>query len=831
MFFGLILFQILTLIYSQEEPSESITTVFVKQSGKDENSGLAIDQEKPSLNGAYKKLGNDIACNMKIVYDDSPLTAEAITFGKNKGITIEGVNSNGNGNTEVAIDCNVHPGNNLFKCEGTVEFKYLAFHFPTTLRNESQKDGSFNLIYSFMASLSISNCRFIRPESEGCHTDIYLVFVSRGSLTLDSVECADEENTLTSKRELFYVSECETVILSNLTLKKVETNAESVIQFSCNNKCDVTLNGSTFSECYSSTYGTLYFYTSNVQSIFTVGDGGVTTFSSCSCNHYNGSGGIYLQMLAIKSANQVKWPEDGTNLIFDRCTAGEDESKRNIGIYLKMTDDSLFEDIANAMKKSFAANYTRSRNMWNVAGIEKYNYEEIDFISKYLDPLLPPSQDASKIYVKSGGTGNGESSERPIYSLKEANELLGMITREDIFGISILKSDDPIQAEEITFSKSRGIIIEGVNSDGNGNGEATVNCGARDSFYLLTCEKEVEFKYLAFNFPTLENKWNSLIFGNEMSASLSISNCRFVRVSSQSLSDETTANDNEDDFVVGILVCVLRGKVAMNTVTCTDNGDTVSFSSSTFYFSGPKEVSLNGVEISNVKISNNAAIYITEPLDEAVKISIEGLNIREVNSKIGDTAGLQIVLFSEESTVAIGRNNKCTFKSCTAPEGKAGAIIIEMPKTISNLQLPSANNLEIDSSNTANSTARSIFIVAPDFDEFCKQEGAFEFANDYDDSTVGWIVGAKDEESEPTDVYEKYLKKTEDLSPEDKKSNAGTVVAIVVPIVVVVVAVVVVVIVIVVKKRKVKSNKDGDNEGSKDENKDESKEQEMSSQE
>ncbi|KAH7818374.1 uncharacterized protein MONOS_8081 [Monocercomonoides exilis] len=828
MFWGLILFKIVINIYANEEPSESITTVFVKQSGKDENSGLAIDQEKPSLKDAYKKLGNDIACNMKIVYDDNPLTAEAITFEKNKGITIEGVNSDGNGNTEVAIDCDVHPGRNLFEFICDAEIKYLTFLFPTTLRNESQEYGSYVLILGEYASLSISNCRFIRPKAEGSVADCRLVYQFQGSLTMDSVECSDESKTLTSKRELFYTMGTQAVMLSNLTLKKVETNTYAVFDVSSEGKCDVTLNGSNFIECKTVRFGALRVCFNSDESTFTVGDGGVTTFSSCSCNYDDGSGGIYLQIPAIESTSQLNWPEDGTNLIFDRCSAGEGESKRNIGLYLKMADDSLFEEIASAMKKSFAANYTRRGNKWNVAGFENNSYIEIDFVSKYLDPLLPPSQDVSKIYVKSGGTGNGESSERPIYSLKEANELLGMIAREDIFGITILKSDDPIQAEEILLSKSRGIIIEGVNSDGNGNAEATVNCDVKRTYDLFTCEKEVEFKYLAFNFPTLENKWNSLIFGNDLSSSLTISNCRFVRIGAQS-PDEMTTNDNEDDYVVGNLVSVWGGKVAMNTVTCTDSSNTVSFSSCPFSFSGTREVSLNRVEISNVKILYSPAIYISDSKDEAVKISIEGLNIKDSNSEEGDTAGLDIILSSEESKVEIGRNDKCSFKSCTAPKGKTGAMSIKMPKAASNLQLPSANNLEIDGSNTANSTARSIFIVAQDFEEFCKQEGSFEFANDYDNSTAGWIVGAKDHESEPEDVYEKYVKVRQDRIAEQnrkqKEKKRRMVIAIVIPIVVVVVvvvvvvAVVVVVIVIVANKKKAKHNAN------------ESKEQEMSTQE
>ncbi|KAH7822262.1 uncharacterized protein MONOS_11990 [Monocercomonoides exilis] len=832
MFLGLILYQILASTYAQEEPSESITTVFVKQSGKDENSGLEIGKEKPSLNDAYNLLSNGSECNMKIVNDVKPLIAEAVEFNLKRKITIEGVNSDGKGNTEVAIDCYVHPGSYLFKCEGTVEFKYLAFHFPTTLRNESQENRSYDLISGSGAKLSISNCRFIRPESEGCHTDIYLVYSSGGSLTLESVECADDTNALTSKNALFRTMGTQAVILSNLTLKNIDTSDSSVVVVASDSfeKSKLILNGSSFSELKCD-HSVLFVGVNQARSTFSVGDGGVTTFSSCSCSNNKGSGGIYLQITAIESANQIKWPEDGTNLIFDRCTAGEGESKRNIGLHLEMANDSLFEDIADTMKKSFATSYNRRDNLWNIVGTDNNMINECDFVFKFFDPLPPRPENMTKAFVKNGGKGNGISVELAAYSLKDAYNFLEKSAK---CIIETVKTEDPLPAEAITFNVDNGIIIEGVNGDGNGNVEVAIDCDVRGSYDLFTCEKEVEFKYLAFNFPISEKKWDSLIFGNELSTLLSISNCRFVRVSSQLSSIEITANAGKDNSMAGSLVSVSRGKVEMNTVSCTDEKSTVSFSSSPFSLSSVSSASLNGVEVSNMKVQNGAAIVIKDGESTSSTVSIEGLSMKEVNSEKGEAAGLEISLVSEESTVAIGRTSKCTFKSCHVPKGKSGAIFIFTLNATKNLQLPSANNLEIDGSNTAGSQSSSLFIIAPDFDEFCKQEDAFEFANDYDISTAGWIVGAEDTESEPVDVYEKYLKKpdpapegpaSEDPAPEGKKKpNAGTVVAIVVPIVVVVVAVVVVVVIfVIVKKRKEKSNKDEDNEGSK--------EQEMSTQE
>ncbi|KAH7821570.1 uncharacterized protein MONOS_7828 [Monocercomonoides exilis] len=821
MFFGLILFQIIINICANEEPSKA-STVFVKQSGDESYSGLEIGKEKQSLNDAYNLLRNDSACNIKIVHDTDPLTAEAVIFNKEHGITIEGWKSDGSGNTEVSIDCDVHPGCDLFVCKETVQFCYLEFHFHERLNFENENPCRYSLIYGEGASLLIRNCRFIRSETGESDVFIYLVQASGGSLTMESVECADEANFLTLKNELFYIYNDSAVTLSNISLKKVEANWLSIIYISDNseNSCDIILNGSSFSECKGESYGALRVEFYNGETTFTVGDGGITTFSSCSCSYNQGSGGIFLAISAIESASQLRWPEDGRNLLFDRCTAGEGESKRNIGLHLEMANDSLFKDIADAMRKSFANCYNRRDNLWNVVGREFLNGNECDFVSKYFDPPPPKPENMTKAFVKNGGKGNGINIESACYSLKDAYDYLKK--GEKCF-IDIINDADLIKAEAISLNVGNGITIEGMNSDGNGNVEVAIDCDVSASSALFMCEKEVEFKYLAFNIPTSERKWDYLIFGNEMSTSLTISNIRFARVGRQSPKGGIASNDHEDDFAVGSLVSVLGGKVSVKTVTCTDEKNTVSFLSSPFSFSGASEVSLNGVEIGKVKVKGGAAISINDGIETTSKVSIEGLDIKDSTSENGASAGLEISLSSEESKVEIGRTSKCTFKSCTAPKGKAGAMSIKMPKAASNLHLPSANNLEIDGSNTANSTARSICILAPDFDEFCKQEDAFEFANDYDNSTAGWIVGAKDEEAESEDVYEKYVKVRQDRIDEQnrkqKEKKRRTIVAIVVPVVVVVVAVVVVVVIVVVKKRKAKRDEDG------------SKEQEMSNQE
>eukprot|EP00770_Monocercomonoides_exilis_P006076 MONOS_6046.1-p1 / transcript=MONOS_6046.1 / gene=MONOS_6046 / organism=Monocercomonoides_exilis_PA203 / gene_product=unspecified product / transcript_product=unspecified product / location=Mono_scaffold00185:58394-59827(-) / protein_length=478 / sequence_SO=supercontig / SO=protein_coding / is_pseudo=false len=476
-----------------------------------------------------------------------------------------------------------------------------------------------------------------------------------------------------------------------------------------------------------------------------------------------------------------------------------------------MDNHSLFEDIANAMRESFAANYTRMDNRRHVIGYDSENHREFDFTVLYFDPHPPKPENMKRAFVKNRGNGDGITVEKAIDSISDAYDYLD---KSGKCFIDIIKTDDLLKADPVLFKVSNGITIEGVNGNGEGNTEVVVDCDVSESSVLFFCLRMVEFKYLAFQFSATKKSWDFFIRADPGLERLVLSHCQFVRVGSQSQRG-MNSNDDGDNSIGYNLITVCDGTVEMNTVKCTDETSFVTFSSSPFSFSGASEVLLNGVEISNLKFSYGPAIFISDSEETAAKIFIEGLNIKNSHSELGYTAGLWISLVSEESTVAIGRNDKCSFKSCSAPEGKSGAIFIDMPKATSNLQLPSANNLEIDSSNTAGSESTSLFIIAPDFDEFCKQEDAFEFANDYDESTSGWIKGAKDEESEPEDVYEKYVKVRQEQL---KKKKVGTIVAIVVPVVVVVVAAVVAVVIVVVVRKRRKRNEENEN-----------KEQEMNS--
>ncbi|KAH7818683.1 uncharacterized protein MONOS_15739 [Monocercomonoides exilis] len=789
-----------TFATSQELDEEKPYTVYVKQSGSDTNIGTEIGKERKSLKSAYGILGDDETCKIFIVNDATAFAAQQIYFSKSSGITIEGVDSKGIRNEMVQINCDVNLEENLFSCDGVTEFKYLAFHFPSSL------GGSWNdaLVFGRSGELTIKHCQFVRPPSNRGTVDYYLVYIDGGDLHMDNVKCADDNRIASFSSAIFYVLALHptTVTLTNVTLEKISSNS-SIITVSeyYGFKLDVSLNNCSFTECHSNGSSVLSVSSNNSESTFTVGDGGVTYFTSCSCINFDNttSGGIYLSMPNIISTSQQKWPTDGKNLVFQNCSGRINGYNRKTGLIIEMKNYSLLKDVANAMKASFAANYTRKENSWFVVAFVSFNARGVDCTSLYFDPPPQKPDNMTRAFVKKGGKGNGIDVNSAINSLKEAYDFL---EKSGKCFIDVVKTSDPIKAEDISFSINSGIAIEGVNDNGDGNTEVAINCDVSVSSILFSCQKTVEFKYLAFQFSSTEKNWNSLISAGSGSISLKISTCRFVRIGSQT-QEGMESNADGNSPLESSLVSVTSGSVEMDTVKCTDETSFVTFSSSPFSFSGASEVSLSTVEISKVNVRNGAAIGINDGSNSSSKVSIEGLNVREVKSEKGAAAGLDITLSSKESRVAIGRGNKCSFKSCSAPEGKSGAIFIDMPKATSNLQLPSEHNLEIDSSNTAGSKTTSLFIIAADFEEFCKQEDAFAFANDFDESTSGWIEGAKDAESEPEDVYEKYVKvRQEKLKDQNKKKKAGIVVAIVVPIVVVVAVVVIVIVIVVVRKKR-----------------------------
>ncbi|KAH7818613.1 uncharacterized protein MONOS_10379 [Monocercomonoides exilis] len=796
-----------TFATSQELNEEDIYEVYVKQSGNDTNTGTEIGQEKKSLKSAYDLLRKNHSCNIYVVNSATALKAEAISIGSGYGITMEGVDSKGTKNEIVAINCNVHPGNDLFSCSWDVEFKYLAFLFPITLNKENVPQGIFSLIRGG-EELTINNCQFIRPLSYETKIHLNFVRMHNGILIMENVECTDDDDIAIFDNTLFGINQKVTVSMNNVTLKKISSNIEIVNIIGSHYEADVTLNGSTFTECQSSRGSVVFFYSEHHKSKFTVADGGVTTFTSCNSGY---AGGIYLNMTGITSASQLKWPTDGKNLVFQNCSRGKGESKRNTGLAIRTKNEFILKDIADAMKASFAADFTRKDNSWNVVGYDEENKMEYDFTSKYFDPPPPKPDNMTRAFVKKDCYGNGVSVESAINSLNDAYEYL---TKSGACFVDIVRTDDPIKAEEITFDVDSGITIEGVNDNGEGNTEASISCDVSVSSILFSCQKIVEFKYLAFQFSSTEKNWDSLISAGSGSISLKISTCRFVRIGSQT-QEGMNSNADGNSSIGKHLVFVTTGTVEMDTVKCTDETSFVSFSRFPFDFDGASEVSLNGVEINKLNLEVGPAINIDLNGNSDGKISVEGVKVQEIYAEFGNVAGLRIKCFYNESNISLGRTRKCTFKSCSSSNGIAGAICIDMFKAVSNLKLPAANNLEIDSSNKAGSKTTSMFISALDFKEFCEQENAFEFANDFDDSTVGWIVAAISSTSEPEDVYEKYIKgkkkkpidnPEEDQTKDEKKTSTGViVVAIVVPIVVVVVVVVIVIVIVVVRKKRSKN--------------------------
>ncbi|KAH7831346.1 uncharacterized protein MONOS_6052 [Monocercomonoides exilis] len=205
----------LTLAISQAVNAEVQYEVYVKQSGDDNKNGTGVSKERKSLKSSYDLLRDDKTCKIYVVNDVDALTAEVVTFNKSKGITVEGINSNGHGNAMVSV-------------------------------------------------------------------------------------------------------------------------------------------------------------------------------------HSEYSAAICLRFQNIISGDQLKWPKDGRNLLFFNCTSEMGGCQRNAEIDLRLDNSAFIEPIALAMKKSFAANYTRERNLWCVTTYRE-NDILVDVVGKYIDPIVPLRENVTTI--------------------------------------------------------------------------------------------------------------------------------------------------------------------------------------------------------------------------------------------------------------------------------------------------------------------------------------------------------------------------------------------------------------------------------------------------
>ncbi|KAH7831373.1 uncharacterized protein MONOS_14906 [Monocercomonoides exilis] len=176
----------------------STTTTYLKVGGRGD--GGCFDSPKGSFFGALNWLSGGGA--IKIIKDAQPLTAIAFSLNEGRIITIEGIGNSNENNEEAEINCDVHPGSNLFTCYSSVVFQYLGFMYPKTLDSVEENGMRTNaepsaLIYAGgSGALNINNCRFIRPAiGEDEAIEIHLVKMDRGHLSMNFVELLNAENS------------------------------------------------------------------------------------------------------------------------------------------------------------------------------------------------------------------------------------------------------------------------------------------------------------------------------------------------------------------------------------------------------------------------------------------------------------------------------------------------------------------------------------------------------------------------------------------------------------------------------------------------------------
>ncbi|KAH7819314.1 uncharacterized protein MONOS_13811 [Monocercomonoides exilis] len=210
-----VIFVAFSVLSQTTDPANTATTVFVK-SGVTDGDGTTFETPIGSLRGACDLLAvtSDQGFAIKIIKGDA-LKAEAITFDKSTGITIEGIINADGTNGKVEIDCDAKSNSDLFTCKQHVSFKYLIFNFPTILTQSSgtlkENAGSFALIHADAESVSlvIDTCEFVRPTTG--EVNIHLVKVSAGTLIMNQVECIHSETDVAFTVTPFMVDGAATV--------------------------------------------------------------------------------------------------------------------------------------------------------------------------------------------------------------------------------------------------------------------------------------------------------------------------------------------------------------------------------------------------------------------------------------------------------------------------------------------------------------------------------------------------------------------------------------------------------------------------------------------
>ncbi|KAH7819272.1 uncharacterized protein MONOS_2872 [Monocercomonoides exilis] len=638
-----VIFVAFSVLSQTTDPANTATTVFVK-SGATGGNGKTFDSPVGSLKGAYDLLAetSNQMFTIKVIKGDA-LKAEAITFDKSTGITIEGITNADGTNEKVEIDCDAKSYCNLFECKQIVMFKYLIFDFPTTLVPYGcglrTNAGPFALIHAVAgteneagsAFLRIENCDFVRPTTG--EVEIHLVKVSAGSFAMDTVECTDETNTATFTETPFLVDGAARVSLASLNLRKITSSSNSVVKISSTNKIEISLDYCTFTGCVSSgtttaTSGALYVESVSADSIFWIRNTGPTTFTTCTCENGK-SGGIYLKMTGIWEASRLSWPATKENLVFTGCAVGEWDSIKNTGLYLDVPV-SLHEEIAAAMKRSFAADYICAFHLWFVAA-KGADGNDVDFTSTYFDPQLSPPN-ITCVYAKNGGRGNGLTKEEPIGSLKDAYEKLAEGKTE--LNISVLKGSGALKAEVVTFSKARNMSIRGFSANGGYNETVAIDCNIQSEHDLFTCEHFVHFERLAFQFPatldrnqagstTTDDAGFALIATGYNSECIHLERVSFVR-------------PLFGDIPVKIhLVKATHGDIHMFNVECLDDSNCVTFAVSPFLFAGAGPLLMSSItilflDISNFFVNNFASLIRANYVDFDIHYSnILSAQIRE----------------------------------------------------------------------------------------------------------------------------------------------------------------------------------------------------------
>ncbi|KAH7816111.1 uncharacterized protein MONOS_5141 [Monocercomonoides exilis] len=432
-----------------------------------------------------------------------------------------------------------------------------------------------------------------------------------------------------------------------------------------------------------------------------------------------------------------------------------------------------------------------------LAALSSFVNSVMDSFENIEDNAVVYEENERKIFfVKFGATGQGTSLIDVAGDFSNMDNILIGGTSNGTYEVHVIEADTPLESYcGILNGTVSSFIFRGLKYDGNREMDCEVlvtgvlPSPVNDN--LIQYDGMVNISFLNLLFPLnlcdqLHQKDEcaliSSVSGTSFDKFLTLNHVKFDRAQAV-----VTQHQSSSSLCDISLLYITAGIAMLHNVELSSNVTEITFAGSPFMFHCSC-VYLDEIVANRVVIENGAAIEITSTsLSSEVLVAIDGIWMDNIRSKSGIVAGLYIHSTNYGSFVYFDGSFNCSFVSCVAEQGKAGAVTISLAQATSRLTFPELKYLSFDKSNKrAGNVDTSLFLAVPDIHKFGKNRNAFPFASSYTSSNKGWLMGATCESCEMSDLYEKFI----------EKNMIHLIVSIVVPIALVCLVALIVVIII-----------------------------------